>query len=286
MPEAATGSGARQVGRLSGRRNGLELAQKRRGLSRVCRSFPALILLACFFGGGCARTHVTLTVSAAASLKDALAEAETAYSQSQSHVGFVNNFASSGTLAAQIDQGAPVDVFLSAASRPMDDLESKGLIAAGTRRNLLRNSLVLIAPPDSGLRGFEGLAYTSIRSIALGDPASVPAGEYARQTLGALHLLDKLKPKLVMGADVRQVLTFVETGNADAGLVYLTDAQASGKVRVVAVAPESVHDPIVYPAAVVKGCRGEEAARKFVEYLGSPAAQAIFVRHGFTMAAQ
>ena len=185
----------------------------------------------------------------------------------------------------QIESGAPVDAFFSAAEKPMDDLEAKGLVEPGTRRNLLRNTLVLIAPPDSRLRDFQGLADSSIRSIALGDPASVPAGEYARQTLGALHLLDKLKPKLVFGSDVRQVLTFVETGNADAGLVYATDAQASGKVRVVAAAPESAHDPIVYPAAVVKGSRGEEAARKFVEFLCSPAAQAIFVKHGFTMGA-
>jgi len=118
----------------------------------------------------------------------------------------------------------------------------------------------------------------------VGDPASVPAGQYGRQTLIALHLLDKLNSKLVFAKDVRQVLTYVETGNADAGLVYATDTQASGKVRVVATAPDSSHDPIVYPAAVVKGTHSEEAARKFVEYLGSPAARAIFVKHGFTIA--
>jgi molybdate transport system substrate-binding protein len=264
----------------------MELLRERRARGLSHRCFALLIPLAGLFSACHAQTQVTLTVSAAASLKDALAEAEAGYRQSHANIGFVNNFASSGTLAAQIDQGAPVDVFLSAAARPMDELESKGLIAAGTRRNLLRNTLVLIAPLDSGLRGFEGLADGSIRSIALGDPASVPAGEYARQTLASLHLLDKLKAKFEFGSDVRQVLTFVETGNADAGLVYATDAQASGKVRIVAAAPESAHDPIVYPAAVVKGSRGEEAARKFVEYLGSPAAQAIFAKHGFTMAAQ
>jgi molybdate transport system substrate-binding protein len=121
--------------------------------------------------------------------------------------------------------------------------------------------------------------------IALGDPASVPAGQYGRQTLIALHLMDKLNSRFVIGKDVRQVLTYVETGNADAGLVYATDAQASGKVRIVATAPESTHDPILYPAAVVKGTRSEDAARSFVEYLGSGAARAIFVKHGFTIAA-
>jgi molybdate transport system substrate-binding protein len=223
-------------------------------------------------------------LSAAASLQDAIVEAETAYEHDHADIDFRNNFGSSGTLAREIEEGAPVDAFLSAASRPMDDLEAKGLIEPGTRRNLLLNSLVLIAPRDSQLRGFEGLTDKSIRLIAMGDPASVPTGQYGRQTLAALHLFDKLNSKLVLGKDVRQVLTYVETGNADAGIVYATDAQTSGRVRIVAVAPESAHDPIVYPAAVVKTSRNEAAARKFIEYLSSPAAKAIFVKHGFTIA--
>lgn len=226
-----------------------------------------------------------LTISAASSLKDAIVDAETTYRQSGAIIAFANNFGSSGTLAAQIDQGAPVDVFLSAAAKPLDDLESKGLIVTGTRRNLLRNTLVLIAPLDSRLRDFQGLADGSIRLIALGDPASVPAGQYGKQTLSSFHLWERLSAKFVLGKDVRQVLTYVETGNADAGLVYATDAQASGKVRVVATAPESTHDLIEYPVAVIKGSRNEEASRRFVEFLRGTTAQAIFVKHGFTIAA-
>ena len=219
-----------------------------------------------------------LTISAASSLKDAIVDAETTYRQSGAIIAFANNFGSSGTLAAQIDQGAPVDVFLSAAAKPLDDLESKGLIVTGTRRNL-------IAPLDSRLRDFQGLADGSIRLIALGDPASVPAGQYGKQTLLSFHLWEQLRAKFVLGKDVRQVLTYVETGNADAGLVYATDAQASGKVRVVATAPESTHDLIEYPVAVIKGSRNEEASRRFVEFLRGTTAQAIFVKHGFTIAA-
>jgi molybdate transport system substrate-binding protein len=226
-----------------------------------------------------------LTISAASSLKDAIVDAETTYRQSGAIIAFANNFGSSGTLAAQIDQGAPVDVFLSAAAKPLDDLESKGLIVTGTRRNLLRNTLVLIAPLDSRLRDFQGLADGSIRLIALGDPASVPAGQYGKQTLLSYHLWEQLSAKFVLGKDVRQVLTYVETGNADAGLVYATDAKASGKVRVVATAPESTHDLIEYPVAVIKGSRNEEASRRFVEFLRGTTAQAIFVKHGFTIAA-
>jgi molybdate transport system substrate-binding protein len=251
--------------------------------------FCLLLALAAFTSPPCASAQTTLNVSAAASLKDALTDVESAYATTHAHFEFTNNFGSSGTLAVQIDQGAPADIFLSAAAKPMDDLEAKGMLAAGTRRNILRNTLVLIAPLDSSLHDFPGLTGLSIKTIALGDPASVPAGQYGRQTLASLHLLDKLNAKLVLAKDVRQVLTYVETGNADAGLVYATDAQfsspISSKVRVVATAPDSTHDPIVYPVAVVKGSRNEQAARIFVDYLATPAAKAIFVKHGFTIAA-
>jgi molybdate transport system substrate-binding protein len=250
---------------------------------RLCWSALGLLMALICTVHGLAQT--ALSVSAAASLKDALADVESAYAKDQAHLEFVNNFGSSGTLAMQIDQGAPADVFLSAAARPMDDLEAKGLIVAGTRSNLLRNSLVLIAPLDSGLRDFQGLTVPSVKTIALGDPASVPAGQYGRQTLSSLHLLDQLNAKLVLGKDVRQVLTYVETGNADAGLVYATDAQISTKVRVVATAPDSTHEPIVYPVAVIKGGHNEQAARSFVDYLSSAAAKAVFVKRGFTIAA-
>jgi len=228
--------------------------------------------------------RATLTLSVAASVKDAILETEAAYQRDHAAIEFRNNFGSSGTLAREIEEGAPVDAFISAASKPMDDLETKGLIASGTRRNLLRNSLVLIAPLDSPLRDFQGLADPSIRLIALGDPASVPAGQYGRQTLAALHLFDRLNKKVVMGGDVRQVLTYVETGNADAGIVYVTDAQSSSRMRIVAFAPDWSHDAIVYPAAVVKASQSGGATRDFIDYLGNPEAQAIFVKHGFTMA--
>jgi len=244
----------------------------------------ALSILAVILCGCRAHNQIILTLSAAASLQDAIVETETAYKRDHSEVEFRNNFGSSGTLAREIEDGAPVDAFLSAAAKPMDDLDTRGLIVSATRHSFLRNSLVLIAPRDSQLRDFDGLTDKSVRLVALGDPASVPAGQYGRQTLTALHMLDKLDTKLVLGKDVRQVLTYVETGNADAGLVYATDAGTSSKVRIVAVAPESSHDPIVYPAAVVKTSRNQEASRKFIEYLVSPAAKAIFVKHGFTIA--
>jgi len=247
---------------------------------------PVALLLSLTAGTGACHGagHISLTLSVAASLTNAVTEAENSYIRDHQQILFRNNFGSSGTLAREIEQGAPVDVFLSAASQPMNDLQAKGLILPGTRRDLLRNSLVLIAPLDSRLAGFEGLADPSVRLVALGDPSNVPAGQYGRQTLMALNLFNGLKTRLVFAKDVHQVLTYVETGNADAGLVYATDAQISGKVRVVATAPESAHDPIVYPAAVLASTRNRDAAREFVEFLSSSAARAVFQKHGFTMA--
>lgn len=249
-------------------------------------AFLAFCLLLVVLNGCRNNKRLSLTISAAASLQDALAEVESAYRADRPNVYCRNNLGSSGTLAREIEQGAPVDVFLSAAAKPMDDLERSGLISADSRENILRNSLVLIAPLDSRLQGFAALGDRSIRLIAVGDPATVPAGQYAQQALTALHIYSDVKSKLVLGKDVRQVLTYVETGNADAGLVYATDAQTSGRVRVVAVAPESSHDSIVYPAAVVKASENREEAYRFVEFLVSQQAKAIFAKHGFTLVSQ
>ena len=246
----------------------------------------AILLLAalCMLSACRAQHGAVLTISAAASLSDAMQEIEAAYQREYPDVSLRNNFGSSGTLAQQIVHGAPVDVFLSAAAEPMDDLEARGLIIAETRRDLLRNTLVLIAPRDSALRSFQQLAEKSVRTVALGDPGSVPAGKYAQQTLTSMRLLDAVRAKLVLAEDVRAVLAYVATGNADAGMVYATDALMSGNVRVVAAAPEGTHDPIVYPEAAMRTGRNEAAARAFVGYLDSPAARAIFMKHGFTIA--
>jgi molybdate transport system substrate-binding protein len=193
------------------------------------------------------------------------------------------NFGASGMLAQQVDQGAPVDVFFSAAAKPMDALAAKGLILPETRRDLLRNEVVLVAPQGSTKpHSFQELADRSVKLIALGEPETVPAGDYGRQVLQSLGLWQQLQPKLVLAKDVRQVLTYVETGEADAGIVYATDARESGKVRVAAVAPENAHQPVLYPVAVIKGSRHVSAARAFAEFLGGPQARMVFLRHGFT----
>ena len=160
------------------------------------------------------------------------------------------NYAASGTLALQIEQGAPVDVFLSAAPKQMDDLQTKGLLAEGSRRDLLRNEIVLVVPKDStGVTSFQDLLKPSVKHVALGEPTSVPAGQYAQQVLTKLGIAEAVNAKAVFAKDVRQVLTYVETGDADAGIVYSTDALESAKVRVAAQAPEDSHAPVIYPSA-------------------------------------
>jgi molybdate transport system substrate-binding protein len=196
------------------------------------------------------------------------------------------NYGASGTLQLQIEQGAPVDVFLSAAPKQMDALAAKGLLLDGTRKDILRNEVVLVIPAKSTaqIASFQNLARPAVKQIALGEPVTVPAGFYAKQVLTSLGIYKAVNGKAVLAKDVRQVLTYVETGNVDAGIVYSTDALSSSKVKVVATAPENSHDPVIYPAAVIKDSKHPEAARAFLDYLSGSQARAIFQKYGFTLA--
>jgi molybdate transport system substrate-binding protein len=232
-----------------------------------------------------AQTKNEITISAAISLKDSLDEIGRAYEKAHPGATVKFNYGSSGTLQRQIEEGAPVDVFVSAAEKQMDALQAKGLVEAETRRNVAGNRLVLIVPTaDTTIHGFSDLARPGVKVVALGEPATVPAGIYARQTLEHLGLLSAVEKKAVLAKDVRAVLTYVETGNADAGIVYQTDAQSSSKVRIVTNAPADSHDPIVYPAADIKGSKNLPAARNFLAFLSGAEARQIFLKHDFTTA--
>jgi molybdate transport system substrate-binding protein len=227
-----------------------------------------------------------LTISAAISLKDALDEAKRLYAADNPKVTIAVNYGASGTLQIQIEQGAPVDIFFSAAPKQMDALGAKGLLLEGTRKDLLRNEVVLIVPKDSTLRiaSFQDLTRPDVKRVALGEPETVPAGQYAKEVLTSLGLYNAVNAKAVMAKDVRQVLTYVETGNVDAGIVYSTDAQSSSKVKVVAKASEKSHDPVIYPIAVIKGSKNPSAARQFIDFLSSPRGRAVFQKYGFAPA--
>jgi molybdate transport system substrate-binding protein len=236
--------------------------------------------------GGCSKTNaVELNISAGAGLIDVLTEINRLYTQVSNNVNITANFASSGTLQQQIEQGAPIDVFISAAAAQMDNLQHKGLIIDDTRQDLLTNKIVLIVPVDSdlGITGFFDLATAEVERIAIGDPQSVPAGKYAQDVFDELDITAQLESKLVFGSDVRQVLTYVETGNVDAGVVYITDALTSDKVIVVASAPADINARVVYPVAVIKTSRQVDAANAYIDFLFSDEAMTIFEKYGFTV---
>lgn len=228
-------------------------------------------------------TKVDLTVSAAASLKDALTEVKELYRQEKPNTKMTINFAGSGTLQQQIEQGAKVDLFISAAALNIEALKSKDLLVDSSIKNLLGNKLVLIAPlgAKTPTGSFSIVADASVKKIALGEPGTVPAGKYAEQVFTHLKILDQVKAKTVYGSDVKQVLNWVETGNVDFGVVYLTDARISNKVAVIATANQASHNAIVYPAAVIKASKNYTASRDFVNFLTSSQAKAVFNKYGF-----
>lgn len=227
--------------------------------------------------------EVELLIAAAASLTDALTELKDTYESEHEQVTITFNFGSSGKLASQIKQGAPVDVFLSASVKDMDGLESDALLLDSTRMDFAENALVLIGHKDTSLRvsSFEGIGNASITEIVMGEPESVPVGRYTKDVLEHLDLWDALQNKLVMGSDVRQVLTHVELGNADLGVVYASDAFISDKVKVLAEADSSWHAPIVYPGAVVKSTKHESEAKAFLTFLNSEEGKKVLEAYGF-----
>ncbi len=225
---------------------------------------------------------VTLTVSAAASLKDAMEELQSTYQQQQPNTTITYNFGSSGSLQQQIEQGAPVDIFMSAAPKQMDALEKQNLLLPDTRKDLLRNEIVLVASKDSAnISDFKDLTSSAVNKVSIGNPQSVPAGQYGQEVLTSLNLFAPLKPKLVFAKDVRQVLSYVETGNVDAGLVYASDAKVSDQVKVVATAPADSHSPTIYPVAVLKDSKNPDAAQEFAQFLASDPARRKFESYGF-----
>jgi molybdate transport system substrate-binding protein len=233
-----------------------------------------------------ATASTQLTVSAAASLKEALEEIELVYQQKHPETEITYNFASSGSLQRQIEQGAPVDVFISAATTQMNALEKQGLLRTETRQNLLQNQMVLVTPIGHKqntikINNFDDLTTKAVTTIALGEPESVPAGKYALEVLNFFKIADQVNSKAVYAKDVRQVLNYVATGNVDAGIVYRTDAQVSGNVEIVATAPETSHTPVIYPIAAIKDRNNPEVAVELIEFLTTPEAQAVFQKYGF-----
>ncbi|MCR8633710.1 molybdate ABC transporter substrate-binding protein [Paenibacillus radicis (ex Xue et al. 2023)] len=228
---------------------------------------------------------VELTISAAASLTDALKEIQTNYEGKNKQIKLNFNFGASGALQQQIEQGAPADLFLSAATKNMKTLVDKQLIDASQQKNLLINELVVVTPDDGkiAIQKIEDLTNEAIKHLAVGEPQTVPAGSYAKEALTSSKLWDSLQPRIVQGKDVRQVLTYVESGNAEAGFVYKTDALTSKKVKVAFSVDSKLYTPIEYPAGIVKSTKHSKEAADFYTYLQSKESQDVFVKYGFTV---
>ena len=224
---------------------------------------------------------IELNISAAASLKEAMADLEAAYTSKNPEVSFVINYGSSGSLQQQIEQGAPCDLFMTAGEKQMTALEEEGLLLDGTNKDLVKNSLVLVTSNDSEISSIDSLNSDAVSKIALGEPSSVPAGKYADETLTSLAIKDSLNNKLVFAKDVKEVLAWTASGNADAGFVYLSDALSSDGVKIVETISEEYHSPITYPVAIIKDSDDIDAAKAFEDFLFTDEAQEIFEKYGY-----
>lgn len=222
----------------------------------------------------------TVTISAAASLTDAIQEVGELFNEENPDIQLDFNFGGSGALQQQISQGAPADIFFSASQSDFDTLVDEGAIDQENSSQLLKNELVLVVPEDkTRVTSFDNL--TSAENIAVGTPESVPAGEYAMETFDSMNLTQDLEDKLIYAEDVRAVLTYVERGEVDAGLVYRTDAMTSDKIEIVDATKEDTHTPIEYPVGLINDSENQEAAQAFYEFLQTEEALKVFEDYGF-----
>ena len=231
-----------------------------------------------------AEPALEVTISAAINLKNAFEEIGKTMEEKHPRTKIRFNFGASGDLARQIEMGAPVDVFASAAQKEMDDVDQKGLIVSGTRMNFAGNSMVLVKSGVSRIRMelFEDLLKEEVKKIVIGNPKSVPAGRYAEEVLKHLNLWEVVKEKLVFAEHVRQALDYISRNEVDAAIVYSTDAMIRPKeVRIVTKAPDKSHQPIVYPIGIVKGSKNQSLAKEFIALVLSPEGKNLLGKYGF-----
>jgi molybdate transport system substrate-binding protein len=257
----------------------------------------SLILSMCFLAfslAGCSKEQapknvektpekeVTITLAAAASLKNSMDEKLIPmFQEKYPNIKVQGTYDSSGKLQTQIEEGAEIDVFMSAAMKQMKALNEKGLITENSIVELLENKVVLVVPKGNNkdIKTFEDVLKSD--KIAIGDPASVPAGQYAKEVFENLKIWDKVSEKASLGTNVTEVLTWVSEASADSGVVYSTDAASNDKVEVAATAPEGSVSKVIYPVGIVKSTKEEDAAKKFTEFLESDEAIKVFESYGF-----
>src|SRR6266852_8495775 len=253
------------------------------GVPMRLRRILAMAFVAVFLAAAAVRAQ-DVTLSVAVSLKDATEELGRGFMAAHRGVTLRYIFGASGDLQKQIEAGAPVDVFLSAAQRQMDELEKQSLIVSASRRAFARNALVVIKPADSRVDITKpvDLLEARVGRIVIGSPRSVPAGQYAEESLRALGLWERLGPKIVFSENVRQALDYVARGEVDAGFVYTTDAATRAQgVKEAFRPPDDSYRPIVYPGAVVAASKQPVLGQAFLDLLGSPQGRTVLSRFGF-----
>ncbi|WP_128896822.1 molybdate ABC transporter substrate-binding protein [Longirhabdus pacifica] len=229
--------------------------------------------------------NTEFTVSVASSMSNVMEDIVKQYEQTYDDVKITLNYGGSGKLAQQITQGAPVDVFVSANTYWMDKLHEDDFIISNTQKTIAGNTLVMVVNKNTqdNISSFDELSVDNVQHIALGDPETVPAGKYAKEVLQSIQKWNDVASLIVLAKDVRQVLTYVESGNVDVGFVYVSDAMTSEEVQIVGQADSAWHSPIMYTAAAVANRNESEAAEAFIQYLISDQAQSIFDDYGFEM---
>lgn len=249
----------------------------------------ALVLAAAFLSGcaekgGKSSKKTELTVLAAASLTEACNEIERLYESRNIDTDLLFSYGGSGALQTQIEEGAPADVFFSAAKKQMNALIDEELVDKDTVNELLENKIVLIVPEGNpaGVKGFDDVISDNVAVIGLGEPSSVPVGQYSEEIFDHLGILDAVSRKASYASDVKQVLSWVEAGNADCGVVYSTDANCGEGIAVICEAPENSHNRVIYPAGLVSSSNHKEEAKAFLSFLESGECRDIFEKYGFT----
>lgn len=248
---------------------------------RKFNKISLIITISALFITGCVEEtkKTELNISAAASLKESMLEIEEKYEKENPEIDLILNFGGSGSLTQQITQGAPCDVFISASKGYMDELKAKDYLMNNNYKQLLENKLVLISK-SKDINDISDLKDEFIKNIAIGEIKSVPAGQYANEVLTNKNIKKDVEDKLVYAKDVKEVLAWVKSGNAEAGMVYYTDIKDDKKLKVYEI-DEKLHSPIVYPMGIVKDTKRGYEAKLFEEYLFSEKGQEIFKKHGY-----
>jgi len=255
-------------------------------MKKISVTFLIIFCLA-FSISGCSNTPAkesNITIAAAASLKNCFDDGLLPlFQEKYPDIKFQTTYDSSGKLQTQIEVGASIDVFMSAAMKQMNALDEKGLIVKDSIVELLENKIVLIVPTNSNIeiKAFEDIIKAD--KIAIGDPGSVPAGQYAKEALTNLNIWEKVSEKASLGTNVTEVLSWVAEGSADAGIVYSTDAASNQKVKILAEAPQGSVSKVIYPVGIVKAAKDEESAKKFIEFLKTDEALKVFESYGFAV---